>query len=108
MEYIDYYITKDYDIEFTDWNDIRTVTDDGVLLQNFMLIAQEYLSPLVGDRITATKLSRVRSQVSAEYLQRPYVDSIQIREFTVEDSELSVTVVVNSNELSGATVLAPT
>jgi len=97
-DYIDYKIGPDWDMEFTEWDDLAVVRDNRVLLQNFVLLAEEYVRPYVGETITNEDEVRLANRLERAYEQRSYVEECTVYEFDVTDNELSFTVLINSDE----------
>lgn len=96
----DYFIDSDWDIDFTAWDDIREARDERVLIQNFVLLAQDVVGEYVGDNPTATDLQRIKNVLVSRYEQREYVDDATIIDLSLEDGEFSFTAIINSNEFS--------
>lgn len=99
-EKIDYYFGPDWDIEFTDWNDIRTATDDRVLIQNFVLLASSVVRPYVGENVSAADYQRMKNELIAQYEQRESVDDATINDVSIDDGTLQISGIINSNEFN--------
>jgi len=97
---IDYYFGSDWDIEFTNWNDIRTAKDDRVLIQNFVLLASNVVRPYVGENISATDYQRIKNRLISRYEERDEVDTAQITDITIDDGKLQIEGVINSTEFT--------
>lgn len=95
---IDYEIDEDWDMQFTEWDDFAVATDGLVLLQNFALLAEQYVHEYVGENITVEDEVRLANRLEAEYEDRDSVDSCEIYQFDVTDGTLSFTVLINSTE----------
>lgn len=106
VERIDYLLTEDFDIEFTEWNDIRTVDGQRVLTQNFVLLIAENSGELIGEQLTATKLSRFRKRLESAFRDRETVDSFTVNSIDADERTLSYDITIGSNEYED-TVLIP-
>lgn len=98
-ERVDYYFGEDWDIEFTEWDDIKTARDTDVLVQNFVLLAAENTSDIVGEQVTATKISRHKRKLESAFRQRNSVSYFSVRDVSVDGREVSYRLVVGSEEL---------
>lgn len=105
VDRIDYYFGPDWDIEFTDWNDIRTATDDRVLIQNFVLLASSVVRPYVGESMGAADYQRIANQLESRYEQRESVDEATITDLSLEDGELQISGIINSSEFDDTVIL---
>lgn len=98
---VDYKFNEQWDIEFTDWNDFKVAHDTDVLMQNFVLLAAENTNNLIGEQITATKLSRFRRRLEGRFRERESVNNFFIRQINVDDRTLEYDIVVGSDEFTG-------
>lgn len=98
VDRVDYYINENWDQEFTDWDDLRTVRDTDVLVQNFLLIAAENTADLVGKQITTTKLSRHKRRLEDAFTNRESVSYFSIQDVSVDGRELTYKLVIGSEE----------
>lgn len=97
---IDYEIDEDWDIGFTDWQDLRTVHDVDVLTQNFVLLAARESGAIIGEQLTATKLSRFRKRLESAFRDKESVDAFYVDDVFVEDRKLEYSIVIGSDEYS--------
>lgn len=96
---VDYYINENWDIEFTEWGDFRTATGTDSLIQNFVITAAENTNDIVGEQMTATKLSRHTRRLESSFKSKESVSYFAVNDVTVEENKITYNLIVGSDEL---------
>jgi len=98
---IDYEIGSDFDMSFTDYDDLRVVKDNDALLQSFLLAVSEHASALIGSTYSTSDVSRVRKRVRNELFNIDGVTNVLIEELTFNDGKMTYKIAINNEEFSG-------
>lgn len=96
---VDYTLTDEFDIEQTEWNDFRIARDETVLEQNLLFTVAEETSPLVGEQLTATDLSRARRKIEERVTNESGVSYVRITRFDIgNDGRVEISALIGSEE----------
>lgn len=91
---VDYYITKDFDLELTDWDDIKTVQGKEEFEQSLVITAHKELDTIIGSpsqsNSTEERIKLICQRIAEKFDVVDYIQKIAVNRTRNESSTVKI------------------